>query len=410
MKKKKIIYDSLLNIVATAVPLVVLQLLILPSVAKHLGAERNGTMLAIVSLFSILSLPLGTSFNNVRLLRQVDYEDANVIGDFNICIIGVSIMNAVVMTVMTIVYSDYSVVQIALSVICSALGILNAYFSVYFRLVINYKDVFINHLILTGGYLLGLGLFCLTKQWQWIYIAGYGASILHLFSKGDLHREPLVKTQLFSGTLKMGALLILTNIVVDISSYSDKLIIYPMLGAATVSVYQSASIMGRLFSLAVSPVRAVMLSYIAKMRGFSKKKFVYICVACMVLAVLGYAICVVICPYIVRLLYPQWAEKSISILPYTIVASMLALVNTILKSFVLCFCKKSWLLVINAGGVAIYVLSAWWYFIPVYGLKGLCISVILGKAITVVAEVILFFLSDTNREKDRIQRNDCYNQ
>lgn len=410
MKKKKIIYDSLLNIVATAVPLVVLQLLILPSVAKHLGAEKNGTMLAIVSLFSILSLPLGTSFNNARLLRQVDYEDANVIGDFNICIIGASVINAVVMTVMTIIYSDYSVIQIALSVICSALGILNAYYSVYFRLVINYKDVFINHLILTGGYLLGLGLFYLTKQWQWIYIVGYGASILHMFFKGNLHREPLVKTQLFSGTLKMGALLILTNIVTDISAYSDKLIIYPMLGAATVSVYQSASVMGRLFSLAVSPIRAVMLSYIAKMRAFSKKKFAYICLACAVIAVLGYVICVVICPYIVRLLYPQWAEMSISILPYTIVASMLALVNTILKSFVLCFCKKSLLLAVNAGGVAIYVLSAWLYFVPIYGLKGLCFSVILGKAITVVAEVVLFFLSDTNRKKDRIQGNNCTNQ
>ncbi len=410
MKKKKIIYDSLLNIVATAVPLVVLQLLILPSVAKHLGAEKNGTMLAIVSLFSILSLPLGTSFNNARLLRQADYEDANVIGDFNVCIIGVSIINAIVMTVMTIIYSDYSVIQIALSVICSALGILKSYYSVCFRLAINYKDVLINHLCLTGGYLLGLGLFYLTKQWQWIYIVGYGASVLHMFSKGNLHKEPLVKTKLFSGTLKMSAILILTNIVVDISAYSDKLIIYPMLGAATVSVYQSASVMGRLFSLAVSPIRAVMLSYIAKMRAFPKKNFAYVCVVCIALAFLGYGICIVICPYIVRLLYPQWAEQSISILPYTIVATMLAIVNTILKSFVLCFCKKSWLLAINAGGVAIYVLSAWWYFVPMYGLKGLCFSVILGKVITGAAEVILFFLSDTNRKKDGIQRENCHDQ
>ena len=166
-----------------------------------------------------------------------------------------------------------------------------------------------------------------------------------------------------------------------------------------VSVYQSASIMGRLFSLAVSPIRAVMLSYIAKMRGFSKKNFVFICVACVALAILGYGICVVVCPYIVRLLYPQWAEQSISILPYTLVAAMIALVNTILKSFVLCFCKKGLLLTINAGGVAIYVLSAWLYFVPVYGLVGLCYSVILGRAITVAAEVTLFFLSDTNRKK-----------
>ena len=343
---------------------------------------------------------MGTSFNNARLPRQVDYEDANVMGDFNICIIGASVINAIVMTVMTTIYSDYSVIQIALSVICSALGILNAYYSVSFRLTINYKNVLVNHLILTGGYLLGLGLFYPTKQWQWIYILGYGASILHIFSKGNLHREPHVKTQLFSWTLKTGAILILTNIVVDISAYSDKLIIYPMLGAATVSVYQSALIMGRLFSLAVSPIRAVMLSYIAKMRAFSKKKFAYICLASAVIAVLGYVICVVVCPYIVRFLYPQWAEKSIAILPYTIVAAMLALVNTILKSFVLCFCKKSLLLAVNAGGVAVYVLSAWWYFIPMYGLKGLCFSVILGRVVTVVAEVILFFLSDTNRGKE----------
>lgn len=41
MKKKKIIVGSLLNIVATAVPLVVLHLLVLPSVAKYLGAEKT---------------------------------------------------------------------------------------------------------------------------------------------------------------------------------------------------------------------------------------------------------------------------------------------------------------------------------------------------------------------------------
>ncbi|MFA6707928.1 MAG: hypothetical protein WCR91_08515, partial [Sphaerochaetaceae bacterium] len=68
--KKKIIKDVLLNIVATALPIIILQLIIQPIVAKRVGSESYGLMLTLIGVIQIGVGIFGNSLNNIRLLSD----------------------------------------------------------------------------------------------------------------------------------------------------------------------------------------------------------------------------------------------------------------------------------------------------------------------------------------------------
>ena len=65
-KYKKIILDIVLNITATAIPLIILQLVVLPLIATKMSDELYGFTLTIISTITIIASSLGNALNNVR--------------------------------------------------------------------------------------------------------------------------------------------------------------------------------------------------------------------------------------------------------------------------------------------------------------------------------------------------------
>ena len=84
VKVKAAASDMALNIVATLVPMISLQLVILPLVSRSMDADDYGIAVAVIALFGLIPLTLGNVINNVRLLRNQDYADKGVSGDFPI--------------------------------------------------------------------------------------------------------------------------------------------------------------------------------------------------------------------------------------------------------------------------------------------------------------------------------------
>lgn len=52
--KKKIFFDMILNIVATSIPTVVLQLLILPSLSNYMDGNAYGLMVTILAVLNVV--------------------------------------------------------------------------------------------------------------------------------------------------------------------------------------------------------------------------------------------------------------------------------------------------------------------------------------------------------------------
>lgn len=75
MKNKKFLVDSLLNIISAALPLLILQLVSYPLIAKALGGEEYGLIITLISVFTVVSFPLGNVLNNIRLLKDNEYKE-----------------------------------------------------------------------------------------------------------------------------------------------------------------------------------------------------------------------------------------------------------------------------------------------------------------------------------------------
>ena len=87
-KYKKIILDIVLNITATAIPLIILQLVVLPLIATKMSDELYGFTLTIISTITIIASSLGNALNNVRLIKNRVYEEKGIQGDFSILLLG----------------------------------------------------------------------------------------------------------------------------------------------------------------------------------------------------------------------------------------------------------------------------------------------------------------------------------
>ena len=82
VQKKKLIIDFILNIIATTLPILVIQLCILPLVNKY-SPNEYGLIITYVSLFTIISQPIGGTLDNIKLLAYKNYHDLKEKGDFN---------------------------------------------------------------------------------------------------------------------------------------------------------------------------------------------------------------------------------------------------------------------------------------------------------------------------------------
>lgn len=102
--KKKIFFDMILNIVATSIPTVVLQLLILPSLSNYMDGNAYGLMVTILAVLNVVPSTIGNVLNNVRLLHEESYNKDNEQGDFQILLTIFQAINLLIMVTVSIYY------------------------------------------------------------------------------------------------------------------------------------------------------------------------------------------------------------------------------------------------------------------------------------------------------------------
>lgn len=83
-KNKKFIFDLFLSLIASGVPIAVLQLIVYPQLAKILGGDNYGLLLTVYSIWMLAANATGGALNNIKLLRNNCYMDENIEGDYPI--------------------------------------------------------------------------------------------------------------------------------------------------------------------------------------------------------------------------------------------------------------------------------------------------------------------------------------
>ena len=388
---KKIILDVILNITASALPIAMLQLVIYPFVAKKIGGDEYGLMLTIYSVWIMISNSLGNVLNNIKLLRFPEYKEKEYEGDIPILLRQWTIVNSIVIFIVIWLYcGNFSLIHLFAGVAVATCILLKSYLEVGFRIELNYINILLNNFWLSLGFFIGFLIFWITDVWELIFLIGYATSCVFCIKKTNLIREPSNKTPIFQEVKKDSYSLVLSAIITNLINYADKLVLYPLMGGTTVAIYYTATILGKITGMLTGPINSVILSYITRWDK-SKANFFYRVIAIgAVIIIVGYFVTLIIAKPIIGLLFPQWLEEVLEILPLTTATIMLNVLASILQPFVLKYCKIQWQIMISGIGSATYFICALflWLFM---GLKGFCIGTIIGVITKLILMITVYY-------------------
>ena len=385
-----------------ALPLAALQFVIQPIIASRLGAELNGQFLTLMSINYFLIGITATVLNTVRMLQHEEYRKQGYVGDFNIYFSVYALTLLVVMPILFVVYTGrLNAIDILLYVIVGILYLYHDYIFAQYRLELKYGKILINNVIIVVGYFIGLAIFFRIGYWQIVVITAYLLSGIYDFFNTTFLREPIRKTPLLKDTSRKILYYTGSNVLSSFVTYCDKLLLYPLLGGALVSVYSTATMVGKLLLLLSSPLSSVLLSYLVRAKTFRIKlsaKWIALIALGGCAAYLG---CLLVGYPLTDLLYPDWAAESQKYIPVTILGSMLGLLIHLLNTIVIRFFKASFQMKFQAANLIVYLVVCL-TLLHFFSLWGFCIGVVLTNFIRLV--VLMVVISKLNgKEKTKCE-------
>lgn len=368
-----------------------LQFISLPFIGSRLGAESYGEIVYLISLFTLISFPIGNVLNNVRLLNDKEYKENNINGDFNLLLIVAIGIASIVFILFSLQNSSIKVLDVFLIVTIIILSILREYFIVTFRLNLNFKRIVINNIYLSIGYFFGTYIFIVTEYWEFIYILGLILSNLFIFRKTNLIFEGFKKTKLFKKTLKDSLYLYSASLIKNLITQADKLLLFPLLGPKNVAIYYSANIIGKIISMFINPANTVILSYLVKVDR--KVKLSLYLIATIIIGSVFYILILFIGPLFLKIFYQSWYVESSALLKYTSAAAIISVIAGLLQPFNIKFNDLRWQLIINATNLIVYILLAV-ILTNLFGLIGFSIGVLITSIFNLIVQTIIYYMSN----------------
>lgn len=393
MKTKNFFVDSLLNIISSALPLLILQIVSFPILAKELGGDKYGTIVALISLFTIVSFPLGNVLNNLRLLMNKTYIERNLRGDFNFILIVVSFLSIPFITISTIYVNPITnYLNLFFLIIITILAIWKEYLIVSFRIRLNYKGILLNNMYMCLGYIAGTVIFSFVGYWQAIYILGLLFSLIYIFNSSTLHREPYTKTSLLGETKKKYIQLYSASLLKNVVVHADKLLLLALVGPVAVTIYYTSTIIGKVISMMINPINSVMLSYLVKTEKIDIKSFMKVLTLSILVGIVGYFIAIFISPYFLMHFYTEWASEAIKLIYITTAIAVVDVLSTVLNPYNLRFNKTVWQIYMSVAHLILYVTCSYYLFI-LYDLIGFALGILLAAILKLIIQLSVFLIN-----------------
>ena len=390
---KKIIVDVILSIIGSFFITGISQLIIYPNLSKDLGQVEFGSLLTLMGLSNVIGVVFGNSLNNIRLLKNIKYLDKGLNGDFKYILKKIIILSVIIMILVSIIFKkQVNTIDSILLIIITILIIYRGYLNVYYRLDLKYNMILLQMIITGVGYIIGLILFKVIKSWPIVFLTGeVGCFILTYYTTG-YKVEECKKTELYNETKREFIQLLTSNLVVNVLLYADRLLINPILGAANVTIYYVASIVGKVFGIVLQPISSVMLTYISKDKKINKRKlFTKMVIIIIICGVIGYILIIPITPVIIGVFYP---DNLRSALIYTNIANLsviLMIMGSLIQPFTLKFCPMNWQTRIQCIYAIFYLISSI-ILMNSNGLFGFCIAAAISNFIRVVLFIVIGYV------------------
>lgn len=376
------------------------QFITLPVLAAIFSKEAYGTILTINSIANITEVSLGNTLNNTRMVSNSEYEEKGFTGDFNCFVVIASAIGTLCAILMPFVFPGIDLLTGVLLWLVILAGIMNGYYIVGFTMRLMFDKVLIQSLIVAGGTLIGVGLTKVTGLWPFSFLMGNIAGLCFLYLRSPLMRERMAWTPLAKKTAKKWSVLSLTSLLSNAMIYLDRLLLYPIVGAAAVAIYTTASFFGKCVAALIPSASNVLLAYFSQ-KNYRMTKSAFLKIVALSIAFCGlcYLISVPFAPWITRLLYPSLFGEANSLLLLANAAAMIAAAGTLAQTIVLRFCKTTKLLYVQIMYSVVY-LGGGLAVLGTYGIMGFCWVAIAANLVRLIA-LILYGYTGIVQQKDR---------
>lgn len=397
-KIRAIVSDSIWSILALMLINCIAQFLVYPVWSRMFDTEHYGNIIYVMSLVNTFSVSIGVATNYARMSESVHRETEN--GDYNWLLLICGVVAGAVSFIL-IVLSDLgmSSSEALLAAVLAVLTMWRYYADVEYRLSLNYKGYFVYYLFISIGYLIGIGLFRVTKLWPLALIPGELLGLLRIFAKGELFRKaPLKCGEFFWDNCQNVMLLVFTNMISNAIFNGDRILLQIALNGTAVTMYYLASLVGKTMSLVTTPLNSVIMGYLARYKGeINRKMITLFAMATLVAIALGTAVGVIGSHILIRILYPDNYVQAKEYFLIANLAQVIYFMTNIVTTLLLRIAKPNRQLYVNgiyAGAFVLLCIPAVYF----WGFSGFCVALVMANVARYVAALGICYLSIGRRK------------
>ena len=394
------IKNLFLSITATAVFNIVIQFLLYPFFERNLGTEKYGVALSILSIIAIISGTIGTSANYSRMITSSNKSIEYTNGDYNV----ITLTLSSVCGIAGILYLRYLGISALLPTLLFVLLIVITAFRYYSDVEYRMKSDFLRYMLfymaISVGYILGMLVYRLTDEWMLAFLLGEVIGVMFVFLGGTIYRKDALKTsKSFTLVCQSMGFLLFSNLIENLTLNADRLLLMVFSGGTAVTIYYTASLLGKVVAMLSVPINSIIISYLAKYEEDLSKKFWSIATAAIsVLGVLSFAACTFVSPFLLNILYPDLLGDVRDYIAPAILGQIFYFISGILLVILLKFRGEKKQFFFNVGYaiefMAIVITGTY-----LGGLDGFVYSALAANAIRFVAVIIWGFCSIRSAQK-----------
>ncbi|QPW15764.1 hypothetical protein I7830_05745 [Mammaliicoccus sciuri] len=305
MSVKMFINDSIKTLLSTTFLMVVIQFVVFPYFSNKYTSEVFGEILTIYSIFSISTVVIGNTLNNLRMLDSNLYKNKEFSIDYLKLIVISIFLNILITTLIFIFNFQYNINEIIILNIVIVIMILKNYLQVYLRLELLFNKLLVMSIIQSLVLIFLVYILKINMSW-WIFILiGEFAGLLYLLNqfvnKGySFNSNHINFKNLNVKFWQLSSVNFINNLII----YFDRFLILSVLGGSVVTISFVATFVGKILSGIVSPINGVILTYIStRTMSNAKKLYKYAIFSSLIIFILTLLLVLPISKYVLLQLY-----------------------------------------------------------------------------------------------------------
>lgn len=306
-KIQNLIRDLLFNTLGFGIYIATQQILLMPIMARILPEEDFAKVVLYISVFAIITNVLGSELG---IVKQVKKEKISEESDYNRILLQL-FPTIILIAIMILAILRFNILEIIMLTITIILGNTRLYSAAHFRANKDFKKIVMQNILYLVGTAIGL---FITYKLKLIAIPMLLAEIMCLIfdiSKTDIIKTGISKTKHNKEIWNTFAGFGFISFLINMTTYFDKIIIYPILGENAVNVYYATSSMSKILSLITNPLHGVILSWLkGNDEEFKKKATTVTLKANMPILIITFVLSLPLTYIAVIILYPQYLEDS----------------------------------------------------------------------------------------------------